>query len=209
MLTGIEKLTTAGCSFTAGVGLDSTELPWPNLLANKLNLRLTNLAHPGAGNQYIINQVLSQGPDFNSLYIICWSSWSRFDFANNQGKVLHINPNWVNRNELARIIYTDYYNPTYLYKKFLLNVILLQNWFKFNNLQYIMFDAMDNVHPQTDYKDCVDMMRLENQIDREFYIGFQSQSIDRIVHKNKLSDGHPDATGHNLVSEFLYQYITQ
>lgn len=209
MLIGIDTLITAGCSFTKGVGLGPKESPWPNLLAKKLDFKLVNLAQPGAGNQYISNQILSHGPQPNALYIVCWSSWARYDFATNQGKIIHINPSWTGRNELAKIIYANYYNPTYLYKKFLLNVVLLQSWFKAHNLNYIMFDAMTNVQPQEDYYDSLDMIRLENQIDQSHYIGFQRLSIDNIVHHNKLNDGHPNAAGHELVCEFLYQHITQ
>ena len=81
------KLKSFGCSFTYGTDLaDCTdqghsELTWPALIAQKLDLTYECHAWPGIGNLQIMNRVLQQIADPEpSVFVINWTWLDRFDY---------------------------------------------------------------------------------------------------------------------------------
>tara|TARA_B100000959_G_C14992263_1_gene628514 strand:+ start:59 stop:751 length:693 start_codon:yes stop_codon:yes gene_type:complete len=79
------KLITLGCSNTFGVGLQDcwpdtsfpSKLGWAKLLANGLNLPLTNLSRPGASNLGILNDIISANITTNDLVFVMWTHMDR------------------------------------------------------------------------------------------------------------------------------------
>jgi hypothetical protein len=80
-----------GCSHTWGEGLKDvhpkdnfrlkpSDFAWPSLLANKLNCEVDNQAVRGAGNLEILWRLLRMQPPTDSLILIQWSHFSRYDF---------------------------------------------------------------------------------------------------------------------------------
>jgi hypothetical protein len=66
-----ENMVVAGCSFTYGLGL-SEELTWADILANKIDEKYVNLAHPGLSIEQSIINVISYCEKFgNPKYIFC------------------------------------------------------------------------------------------------------------------------------------------
>lgn len=87
-------LKSFGCSFTWGTELSDcldtvtangySQKTWPALLANHLNIEYQCYARGGAGNLYIVDQLLTQAalqitPAF---YVINWTWIDRFDYCN-------------------------------------------------------------------------------------------------------------------------------
>ena len=73
------KLKSFGCSFIFGSdladgGVDgyhtASNFTWPALLAQRFGLDYTCYAHPGTGNLRILEQVLKQSADKDSLFVI-------------------------------------------------------------------------------------------------------------------------------------------
>jgi hypothetical protein len=58
---------------------------WPELLSNKLNLKLNNVAEPASGNDSIFHKFINTIDKFESgdVVIIGWSNLSRFRWAQN------------------------------------------------------------------------------------------------------------------------------
>ena len=57
---------------------------WPELLAEKLNMQVINLAHSGRGNEYIYSTILdkiTEQPDNIGMVIAAWSAPERRDFC--------------------------------------------------------------------------------------------------------------------------------
>lgn len=89
----MKYLIVSGCSFTTDIDFRSTEYPdmdtswpkWPQLLAEKLNMKCINLARSGMGNEYIYStlhdQILSiPNKDEIGLVIAAWSQCQRSDY---------------------------------------------------------------------------------------------------------------------------------
>lgn len=88
-----QRLVVFGCSYTYGVGLEDCQdvviegikIPsptpsktgWPSLVANKLNLELTNMAWPGASNIEILYNILNFDFKDTDVVVIMWSSYAR------------------------------------------------------------------------------------------------------------------------------------
>lgn len=148
MNTDFSHLVVNGCSFTYCQGLENplTE-GWPNLLAEKLNIPLVNLASPGAGNDRIVRttvEYLYNNPLPNPLYVIAFSHSSRREeFYNDIKKYKLISG--VHRKSISD--YTPY-EQGYLenfnvleYSKIKVRLWLsLVNTFKANNIHYLTTD---------------------------------------------------------------------
>ena len=84
-------LLVSGCSYTAPKyysnyhhDLDCSWPKWPSILAEKLDMDCINLAHGGAGNEYIysslLDKIITMNPDDIGLIISAWSHVKRKDY---------------------------------------------------------------------------------------------------------------------------------
>ena len=90
------KLKSFGCSFIFGSELSDitnrtkkySQLTWPAIIAQRLELDYACYAKPGSGNLQILNNVLDQVThDHNDTYVINWTFTNRWDYmyaGNNQ-----------------------------------------------------------------------------------------------------------------------------
>ena len=87
----MKTLIVSGCSYTASEYISSaypdmdTSWPkWPELLAEKLNMKLVNLAFSGAGNRFILQTLLEAiertPKDEIGLVVAAWSQSNRDDW---------------------------------------------------------------------------------------------------------------------------------
>ena len=88
-------LLVGGCSFTDSnfqtwvhPDIDATLWPkWPEIIAEKLNMKLVNLAFSGAGNEQIYSSILDyisqNGSENIGLVLAAWSQCQRRDFQEN------------------------------------------------------------------------------------------------------------------------------
>lgn len=83
-----------GCSFVWGTELSDitaknkkfSNLTWPALIADKLQIPYQCYARPGAGNLFVLQSLLNQANDPADLYIINWTYHGRFDYVYSQGE---------------------------------------------------------------------------------------------------------------------------
>jgi hypothetical protein len=114
------RLKSFGCSFIFGSELNdavyvpgnvnSSKNTWPAHLARHLNATYTCFANPGAGNLQILEQVLNQAPNSNSLdlFVVNWTWIDRFDYYSavpNQNPWQTIMP--VDADNIAKVYYRD------------------------------------------------------------------------------------------------------
>ena len=206
------KLLTVGDSFTYGEELKDRNLAWPSLLANKLNYELINKARPGSGNTRIVRNVIEY-PEPVDITIISWSHFARIAVSDEIGTFdiwpggspsphQHCAP-W--RKEI--IEYNNrHHNDSYLYRQHLINIVLLQNWFKSHGRKYIMVDAFGN-NKQYD-KEKTKRENLILQIDTKYYIDWPNETMMEWTYDTPQGpNGHFLEQGHEIVANKIYEYI--
>jgi len=205
------KLLTVGDSFTYGEELADKTLAWPNLLANKLACTVNNLARPGSGNSSMIRHAVEQIDNYD-LAVIAWSHFARVEVADEQG-IFDIWPGCTKeiykslqpwRDDL--INYNNkHHDDQYLYRQYLLNIILLQNFLKNNNKRYLMLDAFgNNLH----YERNIASKQLTAQIDTKHFIGWPTETMmEWVFGTSKGPRGHFLEQGHERVADKIYEHI--
>ena len=205
----MKKLVAAGCSFTYGTNLpmpcaDS----WPAVLARRLDMTVTNLGTPAAGNQFITKQIVEHEAKHgleDTLVIIAWSHWHRVDFCDPFGTVHHMVPNARGNGAFAEAIFTEYYNEDYLYQRYLTTVIMMQNFLEHKNVPYLMFDALNGLH---DGEYMASALELSRRVNTDTFLGFRRANFDSWTDpKDRLSCGHPNVRAHSQMADILHEAV--
>jgi len=209
----IDKIVASGCSFTFGLELDKPEKEaWPVVVAENLGVTVENLSWPGASNEFIVTKIIdycSSNNIENNFFIIMFSHFSRQTFcrSENHNLLRHISIHWqaeYDRN-LKDILFEKYYNETYLFKKTLMQIVLLQNFFKANNIPYIMCTALHDAIPADIHGD---IKKLYEMVDKKTYKGFGEFDFDKLTSSNyRAPNGHPDARAHKEMADIITQWI--
>ena len=152
------KLLTVGDSFTYGEELADLTSAWPNLLAQNLGYELTNLARPGSGNTRMVRHCVEQANNYD-LIIVAWSHFARIEMADSQGFYdiwpgsRHIPyKGWAEWRCQLIDYFTLYHNDDYLYRQYLLNIILLHRYLTSLNKTYLMLDVFYKHQHEGRYK---------------------------------------------------------
>lgn len=209
------KLLTIGDSFTYGDELSNRSLAWPNLIADKLNASVDNLGQPSRGNSYIVRTAVEKSLEYD-IVIVAWSHFARIEFSDDNGIFdiwpgRNVHPHFLGREltyrkDLLKYI-TINYNDTYLYRQHLIQVIMLQSWFKQNNIKYLMLDAFENnreyyFNQKDNVKDIVD------QVDSTYYPGWPNNSMmEWTFGCEQGPGGHFLEQGHQRVADKIYEHI--
>lgn len=207
------KLTTIGDSFTYGDELaDPSATSWPSLVSQAQNAELNNLGIPGRGNTRMIRAAV-ENIDYYDAIIIAWSHFDRIEVADE----IDIYDTWPGRINVPgkyqypwRANITDYYsrhhNDDYLYRQYLLNIVLVQSYLKLNNKSYLMFDVFGN-HQDARRFD-VKNKDLVDQIDIQYFVGWPNEAmVDWMGDCPKGPRGHPLELGHQRTAEHINEYI--
>ena len=206
------KLLTVGDSFTYGEELAELTSSWPFLLGSKLGYEVTNLAKPGSGNARMVRHAVEQINNYDVI-IIAWSHFARTELADENGfydiwpgcnALSHkeFSP-W--RSELIEY-YTRHHNDNYLYKQYLLNIILIQQYLKTNNKKYIMLDSFGN-HQANQRTSSINKDLLD-QIDSTYYLGWSDETMMEWTYGCPQGlGGHFLEQGHEIVADKIYEYI--
>ena len=201
------KLLAVGDSFTYGEELSDLNNAWPFLLGNKLGYEITNLAKPGCGNTRMIRHAVEQINNYD-LIVIAWSHFARTELADENG-FYDIWPgcstlphkefsSW--RSDVINY-YSKHHNDQYLYNQYLINIILIQQYLKFNNKKYIMLDTFDNNNYRKNNP-------VVNQIDSTYYVGWPTETMMEWTYKTPQgSNGHFLEQGHEQVADKIYEHI--
>jgi hypothetical protein len=208
-----KKLLTLGDSFTYGDELKNPSVSaWPVLIANSLNLELTNLGKPGRGNSQIVRLTVEQVDNYDMI-IIAWTHFDRIEIAD-EIDVFDIWPGRINvpgkYQYPWRADITDYYsrhhNDDYLYRQYLLNIVLVQSYLKWHKKPYLMFDVFGN-HQDARRKDNGNN-DLIKQIDTEYFVGWPTEAmVDWMGDCPKGPRGHPLEFGHQKTAKHINEYI--
>jgi lysophospholipase L1-like esterase len=204
------KLLTVGDSFTYGEELNNLTDSWPNILANRIQYKLTNLSKPGGGNSSMVRHCIEQINNYD-MVIIAWSHYARIEFADEYG-VYDIWPGCCGlafsnqikyRKELINYI-DKHHNDSYLYQQYLCNIILLQSYLKSNQKRYIMLDSFGN--NQTSERK--NYTNLTEQIDKTYFVGWPSKSMMEWTYGCPQGpNGHFLEQGHQRVADKIYEHI--
>ena len=212
----INHILAVGDSFTYGEELADRNRAYPYLLGARLGATVTNMAKPGSGNKrmvrYVIERIAHGHPV--DLVTIGWSSAGRMEFADQDG-FYDIWPGYSGnmfkrdgqtwRRELLEYV-NRYHNSEYLYRQYLLDVILLQSYLKQMNVRYVMLNTVINEFYHNNYHGTAD--DLEQQIDTEHYLGWPTRGMcewtsDCPVGPNR----HFLEEGHQRVADKIYEHI--
>ena len=201
------KLLAVGDSFTYGEELSDLNNAWPYLLGNKLGYTVNNLAKPGSGNTRMLRHAVEQINNYD-LIIIAWSHFARTELADENGfydiwpgcSVLPHKEFSSWRSEVINY-YSKHHNDQYLYNQYLINIILIQQYLKFNNKKYIMLDTFGN---NSYRKNNI----VVDQIDSTYYIGWPTTTMMEWTHGCPKGPGdHFLEQGHEIVADKIYEHI--
>jgi hypothetical protein len=204
------RILTVGDSFTYGDELADIKQAWPYILQNKLSCELTNLGKPATGNTSMVRNVVENAADYD-LIIVAWSHFARIEFADEYG----IYDTWPGhrgrmftgevsfRTELMDYI-NRYHSDDYLYKQYLLNIILLQSYIQHINKKLIVLNSVGDVVRRT-----ISLCKpLTSQIDTQYFVGWPNQSMmDWTYNTPKGPGGHFLEEGHAIVADKIYEHI--
>ena len=201
------KLLAVGDSFTYGEELSDLTNAWPYLLGNKLGYTVDNLAKPGSGNTRMARHAVEQINNYD-LIIIAWSHFARTELADENGfydiwpgcSVLPHKEFSSWRSEVINY-YSKHHNDQYLYNQYLINIILIQQYLKFNNKKYIMLDTFGNNNYRKNNT-------VVDQIDPRYYVGWPTTTMMEWTYKTPQGpNGHFLEQGHEIVANKIYEHI--
>ena len=208
------KLIVSGCSFGTPMNLLDSNLSWPSLLKKQLDCNLVNYSKAAMGNEHIFNTIfdhfiLYPEDKQNSLVICSLTFVNRIEFFDcREKKVFTTSTNNELNKEFTNNFLLNYYDSNYYYKKFLRNLLLLQNYFESNKINYLFFNAIPPTYNEKILKDDFIKNILEN-INYKKYPWFFKKTINDIISSNPLPCGHPNEKGHKLIAEILYKKIIE
>ena len=201
------KLLAVGDSFTYGEELSDLNNAWPYLLGNKLGYTVNNLAKPGSGNTRMLRHAVEQINNYD-LIIIAWSHFARTELADENGFYdlwpgCSARPHKEFSSWRSEVInyYSKHHNDQYLYNQYLINIILIQQYLKFNNKKYIMLDTFGNNSYRKNNT-------VVDQIDPTYYIGWPTTTMMEWTHGCPKGPGdHFLEQGHEIVADKIYEHI--
>lgn len=206
------RLLTVGDSFTYGEELSDLNNAWPFLLGKKLGYEVTNLAKPGSGNTRMVRHCVEHINDYD-IAIVAWSHFARIEMADENGcydvwpgSSPRVNRGWGQwRNELVDYL-NRHHNDNYLYRQYLLNIILIQSFFKANHKRYLMVDSFGNHQDKSRTANA--NKDLLTQIDGNFYIGWPTESMMEWTYNTPQGPGgHFLERGHQIIANKINEHI--
>jgi hypothetical protein len=149
------------------------------------------------------------------MAIVAWSHFARIEMADENG----FYDLWPGGGTLPHKQYSpwrweiiDYFsrhhNDDYLYRQYLLNIILIQNFFKANNKRYLMLDSFGN--HQANQRTLERNRDLLDQIDGTYYVGWPTTTMMEWAYQCPVGPrGHFLEEGHWKVAEKIYSHMEQ
>ena len=214
------KIVTAGDSFTYGEELADLQEAWPHVLGQKINAEVVNLGQPACSNDKMSRLTFEYLIEFNNakpdLVIIGWTSPGRMEFADEIGSYdvwpgyggnLFTRDGCSWRQELANYV-SQYHNSTYLYKKFLQQVIMMQSFLTSQNVKYVMLNTLQNEYYKHLPINNPDRSNYFKEIDKTCFMEFnKSGMIEWAEGCKKGPNGHFLEKGHQIVADRIYEHI--
>lgn len=210
-MTKISRLITFGDSYTFGQELtDPATSSWPALIAKKYNLNLINYAQPGYSNDAIIENVVEHRYTSNDLVIICFSMINRFYFEDQQGwfvTIPSVKQDTYIRQEITKNL-ISIVSFSWLYKRYLNQIILLQNFLKNNNVNYL-FCAANHNEIDLNFNN-LKFTDLVNLIDTDLFFGWPHKTFEELTKSlPRGTCGHPLEEAHDVYAINLSKLISK
>jgi hypothetical protein len=205
------RVLTIGDSFTYGDELSDIKQAWPYILQNKLSCELTNLGKSSTGNTSMVRNVVEHAADYD-LIIVAWSHFARIEFADEHGmydtwpghRGVMFTGETAFRTDVLDYI-TRHHNDEYLYKQYLLNIILLQTYASKHDKKLLMLNTTIN---QPTLHNRISLLPIIDQIDTRYFVGWATESMmDWTYTTPKGLNGHFLEEGHAKVADKIYEYI--
>lgn len=202
------KLLAVGDSFTWGSELSDNTQAWPYLLGDRIGYAVENLAVPGSGNSRATRLVV-ENIDSADLIVVAWSHYARLEFADDSGvydtwpghRGITFTGELAHRKKLLDYI-NRHHNLRYLYKQYLINILLLQNFLAQHNKQYVMLDTFGNLDKRNQF------YNLTSQVDGRYYLGWPTETMMEWTYECPQGPGgHFLEQGHKQVADKVYEHI--
>jgi len=245
------KILFAGCSFTANSGFRTENIAkyhWPVLLSHHYNCNYNNIAIGGFNNDEIFLRSIERALDQNyQLVVVMWSQIGRrcVYYADNNiddWTILNGNPTGLNYSNEELQTYSKlhyaYFNNLYVeLKKWLIQIIALENVFANKNQNFVfvkgfenllsdfikveyvanqLFSLSDNLKHLLDFENrpdyyilekITDIKKLIRQIDTTKWINFSSPSFLDSALDRSDDQIHPGPTTNRLLVDKLIAHI--
>lgn len=193
-----KRLITHGCSFTRGQELDDPNDAWPSVVAKELNLPLLNLAKNGYSNDGIVQDLVETNIDANDLVIIMWSWKHRMLIVDDKGwfSCFPENSDPGTRNVVSNLLMAIT-NQDWLYKRWLTQIVLVQEYLKNKNIQYLFTTACDN-QPKSP------LIHLEDKIDKDYFLSWPTLNFQDFTESYGICPyGHPNKAAHFAFAQVI------
>ena len=231
-----------GCSFTYGTGLPLKDKAWPFILAEKLGIESVETdAQRGVSNNYIVRSTITNlceqiasGNKIDFVAIGMTAPNRKEHFIEKKNLLIHNIPSHeyhgnINLDEQSnrdldlfnKLYMKHFWSPIYDFHSYMLNILTLQNFFKANDLPYIIFNSL-NLTPNlleptkfTDLCEQSDMTGVYKQFDMSRI--YEDQTFFTYMYDKKAFfpvEGderymHPNEDAHAEWAEILYQDIKE
>jgi len=219
------KLKSFGCSHIYGSEMpdlptrkiaEGSNLTWPALLAERLNLKYSTYAWPGRGNLFIAEQVLNQIEE-PALFVINWTYIDRFDFKDASSSHTQHRPgsNWItcrpSDDDQFNKAYYKYLHSEYADKitslmqvKTCVDALIQHNRpFIMTYMDELMFNNQWNTSPAIKY--------LQDQLSPHM-VTFENKNFVRYTeaHGFPLTDSdHLTVAGHKFCADYVIAWYKQ
>ena len=194
---------------------------WPKVLGKKLGVETWNAGRLGDSNSDIYSSTIQsieylkkQGKK-DIFAIIGWTAKTRIPIYWVEKDELKVEQQRPDEYLMANILYK---RKNYIQNEFLLNILGLQNYFKNNNIDYLMFNAFDQ------FED-FDEHFLSDSIDKTKWVSYNPKAAhfkeyitakfnikditeeERKAKEKYITTGHPTDISHRAWAKYLYNYI--
>ena len=232
----MKKMLLAGCSHSAGYGLEDIEQSWGNIFAKNNNHILTNVAKPASSLQYatqsIINTISNESFDTVILqlttfdrYPISYNGYEKFlnndilSTNESEDKIFHlVLANYleaVNGNDVpieskyVRFFYEKVVFSTFYLNTLINEIFILQELLKHKGVDFILI-PYDNYFWGNESKMSIWRLPESKKIDKTRYVDypFMKWLEDNYTSEDYFLDKgfHLNEAGHKIFAE---EYLTQ
>lgn len=195
---------------------------WPGRLAELLNCDgFDNDAFPGGSNERILRTttdwILYNKDRYPDLFVaIGWTYHSRFELWNEEYKCYkQYNPNTRGLDKKEKLFIDSYWKYTYndyeRISNFLQCVITLQTFLKYHKINFLFFNAIQDLHGLGEF-DLTIFDHLLDEIDRNRYFLLKKGTFNTWDEEKKYPRGpdfHPLEESHAEWAKVLYNHINE
>ena len=217
-----ERIKRLGLKHTEwDIGFDER---WSKLLSDKLGVIEINEARHGGSNNRIVRMTIewcnnNQDKINDTLFVIGWTAFNRFEFWDNflnrfvqvsNGEPTHNDRDDKRLQEYVTQYWKERHNDSETKDEFLRKIILLQSFFKLNNLSYLFLDAIGS------QMDIIKNHKYNSFIDEKYWWNYNKET-NSFAHLAKdlnsfgidydSGEGHPGIEAHKELSEQLYEIL--